>query len=203
MPVMASFTYFIFIPVPPSICTLSYSNSLEFQQAALTGPSEFRMDQFANVSLAEDMLGIEDPRGESVSDVILITPTTLFPNSNLEDGEPAVIAIPIDTSVSSDDIKIMRANDASNWEFIELETRVEDDMAYADTRQGGAFVAKSSVNVGLIAGIAVTFFILLVVGIAVGGLVIYFLVRRDKWEKTKENARKMKFKVTRSFAKQV
>lgn len=176
---------------------------LEFQQAALMAPSEFRMDQFANVSLAEDMLGIEDPRGDSVSDFILVTPTGLFPNSNLKDGEPAVIAIPIDTSVSSDDIKIMRANDASNWEFVELETRVEDDMAYADTRQGGVFVAKSGVNVGLIAGIVVTFFILLVVGIAVGGLVIYFLVRRDKWEKTKENARKMKFKVTRSFAKQV
>lgn len=167
------------------------------------GPSEFRIDQFANASLAEDMLDIDDPSGDSVSDFILITPTTRFPNSNLEDGEPAVVTIPIDTSVSSDNVKIMRANDASNWEFVELDTRVEDDMAMADTRQGGVFVAKSDVNVGLIAGLVVTAFVLLVIGIAVGGLVIYFLVRRDKWEKTKENARKMKFKVTRSFAKKV
>lgn len=167
------------------------------------GPTEFRMDQFPNASVAEDMLGVKDPVGDSLSDFVLVSPTTQFPNSNLEDGDPATIAIPIDTDVSSEDITIMRANDASNWEFVELNTRVEDGMAYADTRQGGLFVAKSDVNVGLIAGVVVAAFVLLVVGIAVGGLVIYFLVRREKWQKTKENARKMKIKMTRSFAKQV
>lgn len=160
------------------------------------------MEQFPNVSSAEGMLGITEPTGETVSSFVLVSPMTRFPNTG-DDQQAAVISIPIDAGVSSNNIKIMRANAASNWEFIELDTEVEDDMASADTSQGGVFVASGELNTGLIAGIAVAAVFLVVLGIVVGGLVIYFLVRREKWQKTKDNARKLKYKVTRSFAKQV
>lgn len=160
------------------------------------------MEQFANTSFAEDMLDISEPSGETVSDFVLVTPHTEFPDLDTSEGKTATIAIPIDTSVETD-IRIMRANAASNWEFVELDTRVEDDMAYADTSAGGVFVANAEINAGLIAGVVIAAFVILVIAFALGGVVIYFLVRRDKWQKTKENVRKMKYKVTRSFAKQV
>ena len=160
------------------------------------------MEQFPNISTAEAMLPVGDPPDDTVSSVIVISPST-FPNIDRDNEDAAVIAIPIDPGVSSKDVKIMRANAISNWEFVALDTRVEDDMAYADTRSGGVFVASSEVNTALIAGLAITALLLLVIGISVGGLVIYFLVRREKWQKTKDNARKFKHKVTRSFAKQV
>ena len=97
----------------------------------------------------------------------------------------------------------MRANAATNWQFVALDTRVEDDMAYADTSTGGVFVVNGEVNAGLVAGIVVAVLIVLVIGLAAGAVVIFFLVRRDKWQKTKDNMRKAKTKVTRSFAKQV
>ena len=161
------------------------------------------MDEYSDADTAEEMTGVKEPSGETVSSFILVTPSGQFPGIDTENGQPATIAIPVDTSISSDNIRIMRANAASNWDFVHLDTRVEDDMAYADTSSGGVFVANAELNAGLIAGIVIAAFVLLVVGIAVGGVVIYFLVRRDKWQKTKENVRKMKQKVTRSFAKQV
>ena len=160
------------------------------------------MEQISDAASAEEMLGISEPSGETVSSYVFVHPPTRFPNAN-QNGGAATISIPIDTSVSSDNIRIYRANVASDWEFVELDTRVEDDMAYADTSQGGIFVANAELNAGLVAGVVVAAFVLLVIGLAVGGLVIYFLVRRDKWQKTKQNAYKIKMKVTRSFAKQV
>ena len=180
----------------------SFRHSLEFTQGTLLGATDFRMEQFPNASLAEAMLGISEPDGETVSDFIFITPHSEFPDIDTGNAETATVAMPIDTSVETD-IKIMRANAASNWEFVELDTRVEDDMAYADTTAGGVFVANAEINAGLIAGVVVAAFVLLVIAIAIGGLVIYFLVRRDKWQKTKDNVRKIRYKVTRSFAKQV
>lgn len=163
--------------------------------------SDYRMDQFESEDELESMTdarGSSD--GERVSSYILVSPPTQFDSKN---GGRATVAIPIDTNVASDNVRIMRANAASRWEYVELDTRVEDDTAYTDTTSGGVFVANSSVNSGLIAGVVVAAFVLLVIGIAVGGLVVYFIVRRDKWQKAKENTKKFKQKVTRSFAKQV
>ena len=161
------------------------------------------MDQFDDSDSLEEMTDARGPSGgQTVSSFIYVSPDTQFQDLDTSNGETATIAMPFDSSISSD-ITIMRANAGSRWQYVELDTRVEDDTAYAETSSGGVFVANGQINSGLIAGIVVAAFVLLVIGIAVGGVVIYFLVRRDKWQKTKENARKFKQKVTRSFAKQV
>ena len=179
-----------------------HRNSLEFGPDALDDASIFRMDEFTNTSSAEDMLGVSAPPGQQVSSFVLISPPTSFPNSG-ENAGMGMVALPVDTDISSDNIRILRANANSNWEFVELDTRVENNMAYADTSQGGVFVANAGLNTGLVAGIVVAVFILIVATLAIGGVVIYFLVRREKWQKTKDNIQKYKTKVTRSFAKQV
>ena len=162
------------------------------------------MEQFPNISAAEEMLDISEPNRETVSEVVFVAPVGRFPNIDMANDETATIAMPFDaSSVSSENIRIRRANAASNWEFVELDTRVEDDMARAETSSGGVFLVSSELNAGLIAGVVVAAFILLVIGIAIGGLVIYFVVRREKWRKAKQNVHKLKTKVTRSFAKQV
>ena len=177
-------------------------HTLTFPQAALSGPRHFVIEEFPDENQLETMTTISatSDGSQTVSSYILVNPTTQFDSTN---GGLATISIPIDPSLASGDVRIMRANAASRWDYVQLDTRVEDDMAYADTSSGGVFVANSELNSGLIAGVVVAAFVLLVVGIAFGGLVVYFVVRRDKWQKTKENTRKLKQKVTRSFAKQV
>ena len=180
----------------------SHSNSLQFSQGSLNTAMEFRMDQFPNASSVEETLDISTPSGGRVSSFVLVTPTTRFTDSS--DGGMGMIAMPIDPSIaSSDNIQVLRANAATDWNFVALDTRVEDDMAYADTSSGGIFVVNGEVNAGLVAGIVVAVLIVLVIGLTAGAVVLYFVIRRDKWQKTKDNVRKAKTKVTRSFAKQV
>ena len=186
-----------------SITVYTHSHSLEFRQGALLSATNFRMDQFDDSGTVEEMVGVGSPSGgQTISSFVYVTPDTQFPDLDTGNGGTATIAMPIEPGATSG-ITIMRANAASRWEYVELDTRVENDMAYADTTSGGVFVANGKLNSGLIAGVVVAAFVLLVIGIAVGGLVIYFLIRRDKWQKAKQNTQKFKQKVTRSFAKQV
>jgi hypothetical protein len=177
-------------------------HTLEFPQAALSTAGQYSIEEFTDKDQLEAMTDVRavSDAGETVSSYILVSPPTQFDSQN---GGMATIAIPIDTNVASGDVTIVRANAASRWEYVELDTRVEDDMATADTSSGGVFVVNSQINSGLIAGVVVAAFVLLVIGIAFGGLVVYFVVRRDKWQKAKDNTRKFKQKVTRSFARQV
>ena len=174
-------------------------HTLEFPQAALSTAGQYSIEEFTDKDQLEAMTGVRavSNGGETVSSYILVSPATQFDSQN---GGMAKIAIPVDTNV---DVTIMRANAASRWEYVDLDTRVEENMAEADTSSGGVFVVNSQINSGLIAGVVVAAFVLLVIGIAFGGLVVYFVVRRDKWQKAKDNTRKFKQKVTRSFARQV
>ena len=93
--------------------------------------------------------------------------------------------------------------------------------AYAQTNQGGVFVAAfatvpslatsastpslatsghSTLGVALGVSFGVTILFVVTCGVAVA---VYFVVRSEKWKKTKDNVRKTKTKVSRSFAKQV
>ena len=161
------------------------------------------MDQFDDSGSLRDMVDAQPPSdGEEVSSFVFITPDAQFPDLNTENAETATIVIPVEPGANSD-ITILRANSASRWEYVELDTRVENDMAQAETSSGGVFYARGRLNSGLIAGVVVAAFIVLVIAIAISGVVIYFLIRRDKWQKAKLNTQKFKQKVTRSFAKQV
>ena len=93
--------------------------------------------------------------------------------------------------------------------------------AYAQTNQGGVFVAAfatvpslatsastpslatsghSTLGVALGVSFGVTILFVVTCGVAVA---VYFVVRLEKWKKTKDNICKTKTKVSRSFAKQV
>lgn len=160
--------------------------------------TDYVMEEFENTDMTE---ADEINTGQKLSSYINVNPTR-FPGLDTANGQRASISMKFDSSISSG-VKIMRANAESRWEYVELDTTVEDDTATAETSSGGVFVVTGAVATGLIAGVVIAAFVLLMVGIAIGGLVVYFIVRRDKWQKTKDNTRKMKQKITRSFAKQV
>ena len=138
---------------------------------------------------------------------MLVTPIENFAAA----GQTATIVIDInDTAPSS--TRTYRANPGSNWNFVNLTTEVRNGNAYAQTNQGGVFVAAfatvpslatsghSTLGVALGVSFGVTILFVVTCGVAVA---VYFVVRPEKWKKTKDNICKTKTKVSRSFAKQV
>ena len=147
---------------------------------------------------AQDRGGRINPPSDTQSAFVALDPPEVF----TAEGEEVEIAIVLADGAPSR-TKVFRASPQSDWSFVELGTEVVDGRAVASTNQGGIFVAASQPNVALIAGLSVFGVFMFIIILSVGGLIIYFVVRKDKWQKTKENVYKAKMKVTRSFAKQV
>ena len=165
------------------------SNAIEFRFEEYTDPSDGNFRILPNV----------------VSPYVLVTPVENFAAA----GQTATIVIDIDNTAPNS-TRIYRANPGSNWNFVSLTTEVRDGNAYAQTDQGGAFVAafvtappvSSRSTLGIALGVSFGVIILIVVacGVAVG---VYFVVRPEKWRKTKDTICKTKTKFSRSFAKQI
>lgn len=134
-----------------------------------------------------------------VSPYVSVEPLTQFDGIN----GMATIRISFDSQLVESGISLHRANLNSAFVFVELDTRVENGQAVAETNQGGIFVVGSGVNYDLIVGLSVAGVILLIVILIVVGVVIYFVVRPEKWKSTKSGVKKTQMKVKRSFAKQV
>ena len=167
---------------------------------------EFRFEEYADsdtaIQAVEDLANPPDGNfavpPNAVSSYVLLTPIENFAAA----GQTATIVIDIDDTAPSS-TRIYRANPRSDWNFVSLTTEMRDGNAYAQTDQGGVFVAASGLNtLGIAIGVSVGAVVLIVVacGAAIG---VYFAVRPEKWRKTKDNVRKTKTKVSRSFAKQV
>ena len=96
------------------------SNAVEFHFEEYANPSDGNFRILPNV----------------VSPYVLVTPVENFAAA----GQTAIIVIDInDTAPSS--TRIYRANPGSNWNFVNLTTEVRNGNAYAQTDQGGVFVA--------------------------------------------------------------
>ena len=135
------------------------------------------------------------------SPFISILPHTRF--SNIEQGSSATVTIMLDPNLVNSAARVYRANRNSNYAFVELDTQVVDGRALAQTSEGGIFVAGTGVNYSLVVGVVVAAVVLVLVVTVVVGTVIYFVVRPEKWQSTKNNLKKTQMKVKRSFARQV
>ena len=166
------------------------SHAIEFRFEEYTDPSDGNFRILPNV----------------VSPYVLVTPVENFAAA----GQTATIVIDIDNTAPNS-TRIYRANPGSNWNFVSLTTEVRDGNAYAQTDQGGAFVAAVPTHaspasgrntLGIALGVSFGVIILIVVtcGAAVG---VYFVVRPEKWRKTKDTVCKTKTNFSRSFAKQI
>ena len=167
---------------------------------------EFRFEEYADSDTAiQAVRNVSNPPDgnfrvppNAVSSYVLVTPIETFTAA----GQMATIVIDID-DVAPSSTRIYRANPGSDWNFVSLTTEMRDGNAYAQTDQGGVFVAASGLNtLGVAVGVSVSAVVLIVVACAVA-IGVYFAVRPEKWRKTKDNVRKTKTKVSRSFAKQV
>ena len=184
----------------------SSRHSIQFNPGTLSTAVEFRFEEYADsdtaIQAVEDLANPPDGNfavpPNAVSSYVLLTPIENFAAA----GQMATIVIDIDDTAPSS-TRIYRANPRSDWNFVSLTTEMRDGNAYAQTDQGGVFVAASGLNtLGIAIGVSIGTVILIVVacGAAIG---VYFAVRPEKWRKTKDNVRKTKTKVSRSFAKQV
>ena len=193
-------------PPPNTHTPNTHRHSLQFGQGTLDDAVEFRLEEYANPddavqavqSVAEPPDGNFRTPSNVVSPYVLVNPVTNFAAAQ----QTATIVIDIEDSASAD-TEIYRANPSSDWNFVRMSTEIRDGSAYAQTDQGGVFVAASGLNtIAIAVGVSVGAVLLVVVlcGIAI---TVYFAVRPEKWRKTTDKVRKTKTKVTRSFAKQV
>ena len=166
------------------------------------GATIFRLEEYSEeedaMQAAQDRGGTIDPPSEIHSSFLLLDPFNQF----TAEGEEAEVSIALSGDPPSGS-RIYRASPQSDFSFVGLDTEVVDGRAIASTNQGGIFVVASQPNVALIAGLSVFGAVMFLILLSVGGLIVYFVIRRDKWQKTKQNVYKAKMKVTRSFAKQV
>ena len=105
-------------------------------------------------------------------------------------------------SVSEEnDVHIIRYSGANGWNARELDTEVSNGMATAQTDEDGVFVASGSPTNYVLIGALVGS--LVVVALIIGAVIIFFVIRRDKWQKVKATFKNTKTNVTRSFASKV
>ena len=191
-----------FISLSLFLSSPSLSASLSFRMGDLTDALVVRMETYPDAESA--LAAIEassdfdaNAPGNEVSDYVLVDPMGEF-----ERGESTSATIRLNIDSGSSSVKIYRANARSSWTFEELDTRVSDDVAEADTNQGGVFVASSPI-VTLYVIIFTILAVVIIVTLVVVGVVVYFVVRRDKWNKTKGKVSGGVKNLSRSFAKKV
>ena len=114
-----------------------------------------------------------------------------------ETENEVTISLELDGSASSN-TKIYVSNQNTQGTFRELDTRVESGMAIASTNEDGVYVAASPAIAAYVI-VGTVLFVLIIIAIAVIGVIVYFRVRRDKWERVSKSLSG----VTRSFQKKI
>ena len=171
---------------------------ISVERGAFTEPTMFVMQQWPN-SIADQAVrqfaggrNVALPDDSRTSDVVTVT---------MEGGRqvrPFTITMKVDDTT---DAKIVRYNSENGWNGQELDTQVSGDMASAQSDQDGVFVATSSPNQYILIGALVGS--LVVVLLIIGAIILFFVIRRDKWEKVKSSLKNTKTGITRSFASKV
>ena len=183
----------------------SLSHIIQIESGDLEGAIVFNIEEYSNSSTALEQARTRttieqfSPPPEERSSYLLVDPLDQFTTP----GQMVEVNIALNDDNPPGNTNIYRANPGSRWTFQRLTTKINGDRAIASTDQGGIFVAASPQDTALIAGLTVMGVFLLFIIILPLSVVIFFLIRRDKWQSLKESTRKTKVKVTRSFAKQV
>lgn len=133
------------------------------------------------------------PDDSRTSDVV-----TVSMEGGGSERKPFTITMTVD---DTSDTKIVRYSAANGWNGQELDTEVSGDTASAESDQDGVFVATSSPNQYVLIGALVGS--LVVVLLIIGGVVLFFVIRRDKWRKVKASFKNAKTGISRSFASKV
>ena len=176
-----------------------------FQRGDLTQPNALNMMEFENADEARDMIEATaggTPRNEpsnKVSSSLTVQPYTRFTGAQNE----AQISIDLDPTADRDGTVIYRASAMNGWSYVALDTQIVEGRAVARTDQGGIFVAAAEVSTGTIVGVVVSAFILILVGVLIVGMFIYFKTQPEKWRSAKDKMLQSQNKLKRSFAKQV
>ena len=186
------------------ICFWLCSHTVRFDQGDLTVALMFRLERYSTSEEAIEAVRQNNPDADFSAPANTASAFTLLEPLEVFEGSEgmATVSFPIDPAVGGSP-RVFRANPASAWNYEPLDTEIIDGRAVAQTDQGGVFVAASGQNLGAYVGIAIAILVVLLVAVAVVGVIVYFAVRPEKWQKTKDNVHKAKTKVTRSFAKQV
>ena len=113
---------------------------------------EFRFEEYADSDTAiQAVRNVSNPPdgnfrvpSNAVSSYLLVTPI----ENVAATGQKATIVIEVD-DVAPNSTKIYCANPESDWNFVGLTTDMRNGNAYAQTDQGGVFVAASGLNTAI------------------------------------------------------
>ena len=90
-------------------------------------------------------------------------------------------------TVEGSDVTVFRtSSDFTIW--TRMDAKIADGVARFDATEGGVYIAVSNTNVGMIVGIVVA--VLLLVGVIVGGTVLYFKRHPDKGQAIKRSCQR-------------
>jgi len=173
-----------------------YRHWVTVERGAISEPVMFSMqkwpDHIVNEALRQYTGRDISLPDDATSDVVTVT---------MEGGKqemPYTISMTVgDTS----DTHIIRYSASNNWNGEELDTEVSGNTASAQSDQDGVFVASSSPNHYVLIGALVGS--LVVVLLIIGAVILFFVIRRDKWRKVKASFKNAKTSVTRSFASKI
>lgn len=179
-----------------SFLPFCYSHWISVDRGALTEPSMFVMQKWpggmasqAANEFAGRNVNLPD---NTVSDVVTVT---------MEGGKqekPFTITMTVD---ETSDTTIVVYSAANGWNGQELDTETSGNTASAQSDQDGIYVATSSPNQYILIGALVGS--LVVVLLIIGAVILFFVIRRDKWRKVKSSLKNAKTGITRSFASKV
>ena len=174
-----------------------YSHMITVERGAFSEPTMFTMQQWPNTiadGVVNELAGrsVNLPDDSRVSDVVTVS---------MEGGrqvQPFTISMKVD---DTSDTRIVRYNALNGWNGQELESQVSGDMVSAQSDQDGVFVASSSPNQYVLIGAVVGSIV--VVLLIFGAIILFFVIRRDKWQQVKQSVKSTKTGITRSFASKV
>ena len=171
---------------------------MSFTRGGLTKPISFGVEPIRNGTDAQMRTNGQSAPGQAISSVISVSPHGRFQAGT--DGT-GTISIAVSDS-SSPNARIYRASPSTGLTYRALDTRMVNGRAEADISEGGYFVVTTPIATAF-AVVAAVIVVLVIVSIAVIGVIVYFVVRRDKWNSAKDKMSTGVKSVTRSFAKKV
>ena len=171
------------------IITMTPFDSASEAQEQLFGTTDSSRTKRQSISYSTDAPGNVE------SSYVLVR---LEGSDMLTPGTGNEVDIALDIGSASSSTKIYVSNVNTQGTFRELDTKIENGMAIASTNEEGVYVAASPAIAAYIT-VGTIVFVLLVVVIAVICVIVYFRVRRDKWEKVTNSLSG----VSRSFQKKI
>ena len=187
----------LLFPLTPSpFLSLLFSATLQLARGTVMTPGVITVTTFTNESEAQAMTNNQKAPGKLVSNYVQIS------GFNPTEGQTGTIRLNVSDGNIDSDTKIYFAKSSEGYTFRELDTKMENGQAVAQV-DGDGVAAATNAQVALFVTVGTAVFIVLILVIAIAGVAVFFRVRRDKWNKTKEKVSSGMTNIKRSFAKKV